>query len=255
MTFVSSGNASSANLQVADAGRADFDVDPARRDARRGRELDGLGGEDRVAVVDLELRERRPAVANADLRADRRAREPDARELHVLELEVVRHRLCADADGMDRHAEARDLGDLRGVEVGRIVGAVGDEHDGRDRSRLGAAQHVQQRLADVGDGARRRHLLERRQLDEVAGEREKIDGELALERRQRALGEAVDGLLQPRRVLVAVEHAARRVEQHGHGVLLRPQRLRHERGAPQQHEHGGDERRLQCAEHRCTNDA
>ena len=89
----------------------------------------------------------------------------------------------------------------------------------------------------------------------VAGEREQIHGERALERRQRALGQAVDGLLQPRRVLVAVQHAARRVEQHGHGVLLRPQRLGHERRPPRQHEQRGDERRLQRAEHRGANDA
>ena len=55
---------------------------------------------------------------------------------------------------------------LGGIEVGGVVGAIGHEHDGRDGARLRAAQHVQQRIADVRDGPGRRHLLERRQLDE-----------------------------------------------------------------------------------------
>jgi hypothetical protein len=156
---------------------------------------------------------------------------------------------------MDRHAEARDLGDLRGIEIRGIVGAVRHEHHGGDGPRLSAAQHVQQRVADVRDGARRRHLLERAQLDDVAGERKQIDGEIAFEGRQRAFRQAVDGLLQPRRVLVAVEHAARGVEQHGDRVLLRPQRLGYERRPPGQHQQRGDERRLQCAEHRRAHDA
>jgi hypothetical protein len=109
---------------------------------------------------------------------------------------------------------------------------------------LGPAQHVEQRVADVRDGARRRHLLERLQLDELAREREQVDRELTLERRQRALRQALDGLLQPRLVCVAVQHAARGIEKHRDGIFLRPKRLRDQRRPPEQHEHARDERRL-----------
>jgi hypothetical protein len=100
----------------------------------------------------------------------------------------------------------------------------------------------------VRDRPRRRHLVERRQLEELAGEGKQIDVERRLELRQSVRGETVDGLLQPGRVVLAVQHAARRIEQHGNRVLLRPQRLRHERRSPGQHQQGCQQGRLQHTE-------
>ena len=156
---------------------------------------------------------------------------------------------------MDRHAEARDLGDLRRVEVGGVVRAVRYEHDGGDGPRLRAAQHVQQRFADVRDRARRRHLLERRQLDELAGEREQVDGELALERRQRAVRQAVDGLLEPRRrprrrtACCPTCRAARRPSSPAAAASAS-----RAPAATASTSTRGDERRLQRAEHRRAHD-
>ena len=92
------------------------------------------------------------------------------------------------------------------------------------------------------------HLLERWQLDQIACEREQAHGERRLQIGQCARGQRVDGLLQARVRAVAVEHAARRVEQHGNRVLLRPQRLSHERRAPREHEQRRNQERLQHAE-------
>jgi hypothetical protein len=161
-------------------------------------------------------------MTDAHLRAHGRAGQSDGRELHVLELEIARHRLRAHADRMHGHTKARDLGDLGSIEIARVVGTVRDENDGRHRARLRAAQHVEQRVADVSDGTRRRHLLEGRQLQHVAGEREQIDVERRLELLERPLLQRFDTLRKPRSFTVAIEHAARSIEQHRHGVLLGP---------------------------------
>ena len=198
-TLVSPGSGIERELQIADAGLADVDVDPARRDAVRARQLNRLRREDRVAVVDLQLREGRAAVPNADLRAHRGARQADRRNLHVLELEVLRDRLGADADRVHGHAEARDLGDLRGVERRRELSSPSlTSTTAATRARLRAAQHAQQRVADVRDRPRRGHLLERRQLDHVAREREELTLKFDLSCGSARADSAVDRLLQPR---------------------------------------------------------
>ncbi len=235
--------------QIPHAGLADVDVDPTSRHAGAARQLNRFGRENRVAVIDLELRERCAVVADADLGADRRARQTDRGDLHIVELEIVRNHLGADTDGVHGHAEARDLGDPRCVEIIRVIRPVGHEHDRCERARLPTAQNGEQRVADMRDRPGRRNLLQRRQLRRVARERVQLDVERGLQIGQRVRGQRLDRLLQAGAISVSVEHAGRRVDQHCDGVLLRTQRLGHERRAPREHQDDCEQRRLQRAEH------
>src|SRR5690606_37836037 len=215
------GEGGQREAQIADAGLADVDVHGPGRDARTRRQADRLRRDDRVAVVDAQVDVRGARVADADLGADRRPREPARGQDHVLERDVLRKALAADADGVHGNAVARDLGDARRVELVRVVAAVADEHDRAERARLRGTQHGQERIADPRPLAGRRHLVQGRQLDELRVEREKLDGKIGGQRRQRVLTERGDRLLQTRALPFAVAHARRRIEQHGNRVLLR----------------------------------
>ena len=195
----------------------------------------------------------RPGVAGLadhDVHDERRALEHGHRRIDAAQLHVARERLAPEADG--EHGQARRTAARAacpGQALARRVGAVGQQHDARNRQAGQLLGGARERLADVrsraGEGAAvgaRRALGGRREA-EVA-EREAA-GERRAQAARRAEGVADEGRAR-RCVVVGNRHAARVVHEHGEEVALGFDGAHDEDGPQQAEEEDGDGREAQA---------
>ncbi len=108
----------------------------------RGQRQD-LGGENTIAIVDLDARRAAPVVANSHARRQGGAGQGPIGQVHVQQFQVLGNFLAAHADGMDGHTEVGDLGKTIRQPGQRIVRPVADQDDRRQRRGARLAQHLQ----------------------------------------------------------------------------------------------------------------
>ena len=109
-----------------------------------------------------------------------------------------------------------------------------------------------QAVVDVGGGGSGLYFRERRSPGYPAVKPVEPDLKLLLQSCQHAVLQRLFRRSFPRKLAVAVgnRHAARIIEHNRDYVLLRRQLGHGDRGLPKQHQHGGDEQRLQQPDQR-----
>ena len=240
--------------------RRDAETEHARAGVRRreahahggrlavDRQLHLLRPDDAALVFDVE-RHRLAGVAglrDERVHHQRRALERGRRRRHAIDLDVLGQRFPAEADREDRnvgrlHGQQR----VRQLGVGR-VGAVGHEHESRQRQAGELLPRAIERRAELRLRARKREFRRRRQALSGRGEAEAPQNEPA---RQRLEDVAVGGremLLHERAARLAVDvrnlHAPRVVDEHAEEVLLGYGGL-HDQHGPEEAEQDDEQRR------------
>ena len=95
-------------------------------------------------------------LVESDLRFQARFCERARRQLDIGHLDVVRHVLAAEPDGVDGNPLALDFGDGVQIDAAGVVRAVAHQNHRADGQRGRIRQHFLQAVADVRGGCARR---------------------------------------------------------------------------------------------------
>ena len=161
--FSSPGSGSIAKLQVLHPGVAGIEQHrfglrgavALQNDVARRQNLSAPSRTTRCAFSPFES-----LLMESDLRLQARFCERARRQLDVGDLDVVRHVLAAEADGVDGNPLALDFRDGFQIDAAGVVGAVAHQNHRADGQRGRIRQHFLQAVADVRGGRRGVQLVQ-----------------------------------------------------------------------------------------------